>query len=55
MITLYLAIRQWQMEIARFTRSGSLQVIVYHGSDRTNTTIETLTNVDIVLTSYKVI
>lgn len=47
------AIRQWQTEIARFTRGGSLTVKVYHGSDR-NTTVEDLTSVDVVLTSYKV-
>jgi DNA repair protein RAD16 len=47
------AIRQWQTEIARFTRNGSLTVKVYHGSDR-NTTVEDLTSVDVVLTSYKV-
>jgi hypothetical protein len=47
------AIRQWQTEIARFTRSGALTVKVYHGSDR-NTTVQDLTTADVVLTSYKV-
>lgn len=47
------AIRQWQTEIARFTRHGALTVKVYHGSDR-NTTAQDLTTADVVLTSYKV-
>ena len=47
------AIRQWQTEIARFTKEGSLTVKVYHGSDR-NTSALDLTKTDIVLTSYKV-
>jgi hypothetical protein len=47
------AIRQWQTEIARFTRGGALTVKVYHGSDR-NTTAQDLTTADVVLTSYKV-
>ena len=47
------AIRQWQTEIARFTKEGSLTVKVYHGSDR-NTTALDLTKTDVVLTSYKV-
>jgi len=48
------AIRQWQTEIARFTKEGSLTVKVYHGSDR-NTTALDLTKTDVVLTSYKVV
>lgn len=47
------AIRQWQTEIARFTKEGSLTVKVYHGSDRNTTAID-LTKTDVVLTSYKV-
>lgn len=47
------AIRQWQTEIARFTKAGALTVKVYHGSDRNTSALE-LTGVDIVLTSYKV-
>ena len=47
------AIRQWQMEIARFTKEGSMKVKVYHGSDR-NTTVEDLLQYDVILTSYKV-
>ena len=47
------AIRQWQTEIARFTREGALTVKVYHGSDR-NTMVADLQNTDVVLTSYKV-
>ena len=47
------AIRQWQTEIARFTRNGALSVKVYHGSDR-NTAAQDLAGIDIVLTSYKV-
>eukprot|EP01032_Pedospumella_encystans_P019528 gene19528-22199_t len=48
------AIRQWQTEIARFTKEGSLTVKVYHGSDR-NTSALDLTKTDIVLTSYKIL
>jgi DNA repair protein RAD16 len=47
------AIRQWQSEIARFTREGALSVRLYHGSDR-NSSLEDLSSVDIVITSYKV-
>ena len=47
------AIRQWQMEIARFTREGSLSVKVYHGSDR-STSLEDLLSFDVIITSYKV-
>lgn len=48
------AIRQWQMEIVRFTRMGSLKVLVYHGSDREVTLLE-LCEADIVITSYKIL
>ena len=47
------AIKQWQMEIARFTREGSLTVKVYHGADR-STTLEDVLSYDVILTSYKV-
>lgn len=47
------AIRQWQMEIARFTKEGCLKVKVYHGGDR-NTTIEDILSYDVIITSYKV-
>jgi SNF2 family DNA or RNA helicase len=48
-----IAIRQWQMEIGRFTKEGSLKVKVYHGSDR-NTSIQDLVSHDVIITSYKV-
>lgn len=47
------AIRQWQMEIARFTRCGSLRVKVYHGANR-DTRAEDLVDADVIITSYKV-
>lgn len=47
------AIRQWQTEIARFTRDGALKVKVYHGNDR-STNVEDLVEYDVILTSYKV-
>jgi tRNA splicing ligase len=47
------ALRQWQMEIARFTEEGSLTVKVYHGSNR-STTIQDIKAADVVLTSYQV-
>lgn len=46
------ALRQWQSEIARFTREGALSVRVYHGSDRGLRAAD-LRDTDIVLTSYK--
>jgi DNA repair protein RAD16 len=48
------AITQWLTEIARFTKGGSLSVKVYHGSDR-ESSIEDLSQADIVLTSYKIL
>lgn len=48
-----IAIRQWQMEFARFTREGSLKVKVYHGADR-SITVEDILKYDVILTSYKV-
>lgn len=48
------AIRQWQTEISRFTREGSMTVTVYHGSNR-NTCHEDLLGYDVVITSYKVL
>jgi SNF2 family DNA or RNA helicase len=48
-----IAIRQWQMEIARFTRYGALRVKVYHGANR-DTRTEDLIDADVVVTSYKV-
>ena len=47
------AIRQWQMEIARFTRDQSLSVTVYHGSERSSS-LKDICKYDIVLTTYKV-
>lgn len=47
------AIRQWQLEIARFTAEKALTVKIYHGSDR-NTTVEDLMSYDVIITSYKV-
>lgn len=47
------AIRQWQTEIARFTRENCLKVIVYHGNSR-STSIKDITAADVVITSYKV-
>lgn len=47
------AIRQWQMEIARFTKEGCLKVKVYHGADRT-ASIEDILSYDVIITSYKV-
>lgn len=48
------AIRQWQMEINRFTREGTLKVKVYHGSDRSASS-DDLSQYDIIITSYKVL
>ena len=48
-----IALRQWQLEISRFTAEGSLSVKVYHGSNR-STTIKDLKAADVVLTTYQV-
>eukprot|EP01041_Mallomonas_annulata_P005925 gene5925-11955_t len=48
------AIRQWQTEIFRFTREGSLSVVVYHGDKRSDD-LNALYSADIVLTSYKIL
>jgi DNA repair protein RAD16 len=50
------AIRQWQTEILRFTRPGSLNVHVYHGGNRSmESSLKTLMEADVVLTSFKII
>jgi len=48
------ALNQWQNEIAKYTKEGSLKVLVYHGSDRTKDP-DVLTSYDVVLTSYSII
>lgn len=48
------AIRQWQLEIARFTAEKSLSVMVYHGHDR-NTSIKDIASYDVIITSYKIL
>ena len=50
-----IAIRQWQSEIFRFTKEGSLKVTVYHGADRSDFSLKSLADADIVITSYKVV
>ena len=49
------AIRQWQSEITRFTKQNSLTVKVYHGNDRNSEDINEIQNVDIIITSYKIL
>ena len=50
------AIRQWQAELFRFTRPGSLSVHVYHGTNRgVESSLHTLMEADVVLTSFKII
>jgi hypothetical protein len=51
-----IALRQWQAEIHRFTKPGSLKVHVYHGNSRgSESTLQTLCQVDVILTSYKIL
>ena len=50
-----IAIRQWHLEIAKFTETNSLSVYVYHGGDRGDLQLEELANYDIILTSYKIL
>jgi DNA repair protein RAD16 len=49
-----IAIRQWQAEILRFTKSKSLVVRIYHGSDR-ECSVEDFAKADVVITSYKIV
>lgn len=50
------ALRQWQTEITRFTKAGSLTMYCYHGNMRSSDDIlQTLCDVDVVLTSYKIV
>jgi DNA repair protein RAD16 len=49
-----IALRQWQSEIAKFSKPGSIRVAVYHGGDR-DCNIDSLTTADVVLTSYKIV
>jgi DNA repair protein RAD16 len=48
-----IAIRQWHMEIARFTKEGALKVKIYHGADR-SITVDDILSYDVIITSYKV-
>jgi DNA repair protein RAD16 len=49
-----IALLQWQSEIARFTKEGSLRVCVYHGSNREGVK-EELRKADVVLTTYSIV
>ncbi|EWM25491.1 snf2 super family [Nannochloropsis gaditana] len=49
-----IALLQWQTEIARFTREGSLTVLVYHGSSREDAKA-LLQQADVVLTTYSIV
>jgi hypothetical protein len=50
------ALRQWQSEITRFTKPGALSVCCYHGNTRSSEDpLQTLSTVDVVLTSYKIL
>merc|ERR1719238_429274 len=46
------ALLQWQAELAKFTKPGSLDVLIYHGADR-KTNARAFRNYDVVLTSYQ--
>lgn len=46
------ALLQWDQEIKRFTKPGTLQTLLYHGANRT-TQIKKLKQADLVLTSYQ--
>ena len=48
-----IALRQWQMEISRFTAEGALTVKVYHGENR-STTVKDLRTADVVMTTYAI-
>jgi DNA repair protein RAD16 len=48
-----IALRQWQTEIHRFCREGSVSVAVYHGASR-GADVKAICRADIVLTTYKI-
>lgn len=49
-----IAVIQWRNEIARFTKEGSVKVLVYHGAKRSKD-ISELAGYDIVLTTYAIV
>eukprot|EP00249_Psilotum_nudum_P024950 c29330_g1_i2 orf=639-3632(-) len=49
-----IAVIQWRNEIARFTKEGSVKVLVYHGAKRCRDLSE-LAEYDIVLTTYAIV
>ena len=48
-----IALRQWQMEISRFTAEGALTVKIYHGTTRSSS-VKDLQAADVVLTTYAI-
>lgn len=48
------ALSQWQTEIEKYTKSNTLSVLIYHGSQRASSVLE-LTKNDVILTSYSVL
>ncbi|XP_024518292.1 DNA repair protein RAD16 [Selaginella moellendorffii] len=48
------AIEQWKSEIERFTKEGTLKVLIYHGN-RKHITVKELAKHDVVLTTYSII
>jgi DNA repair protein RAD16 len=49
-----IALLQWQNEILRFTKQGSLKVFIHHGPQRA-ASLQELQNADVVLTTYSII
>ena len=51
-----IALTQWRTEIEKFSKDGSMSVMIYHGPDRSvKTPREMLRKHDIVLTTYQVL
>eukprot|EP01054_Gregarina_sp_Poly1_P009234 Gregarina_sp_Poly_1__9233@NODE_56_length_17373_cov_108_729111_g48_i0_p1_GENE_NODE_56_length_17373_cov_108_729111_g48_i0NODE_56_length_17373_cov_108_729111_g48_i0_p1_ORF_typecomplete_len1490_score218_94SNF2_N/PF00176_23/8_2e28SNF2_N/PF00176_23/2e31Helicase_C/PF00271_31/4_7e15zfRING_2/PF13639_6/3_1e09ResIII/PF04851_15/0_0035ResIII/PF04851_15/0_055ResIII/PF04851_15/5_1e02zfPARP/PF00645_18/7_1e08zfC3HC4/PF00097_25/8_4e08zfC3HC4_2/PF13923_6/5_3e03zfC3HC4_2/PF13923_6/5_9e07zfRING_UBOX/PF13445_6/1_6e05 len=48
------AVLQWQGEIERFTRPGTLEVVIYHGANR-RLLVEELARAEVVITTYATI
>ena len=48
-----IALRQWQMEISRFTAESALTVKIYHGTTRSSS-VKDLQAADVVLTTYAI-
>ncbi|CAM9481009.1 unnamed protein product [Ascophyllum nodosum] len=49
-----IALKQWQSELARFVKPGTLKVVIHHGANRA-TRAEDLMKADVILTTYAIV